>query len=93
MGECVKVIGEGAFFASGLSEISLPFGLEEIHSSAFYHCENLTKITIPESVVFIGEKAFGLNEDLSIYCQATLQTTTWDDNWNSSNCPVFWGYI
>ena len=92
MSENLHVIGEQAFFASGLSDICLPSSLQEIHSSAFYHCEYLTIIVIPDSVVFIGEKAFGLNDKLNIYCQATSQPTTWEENWNSSNSTVIWGY-
>lgn len=36
----------------------LPEGLEEIENFAFIYCENLTSITIPKSVKYIGWSAF-----------------------------------
>ena len=38
---------------------SIPLGVETINNQAFYFCLRLTKVTIPETVVEIGDQAFG----------------------------------
>ena len=54
----VKEIGQFAYARSGLINISLPDGLETIDYAAFYHCDNLTAVEIPESVTSVAPKAF-----------------------------------
>ncbi len=48
---------------------------------------------IPESG---GEKytvnAFEDCSSLSIKCRADALPSTWNEDWNISNCPVEWGY-
>ncbi len=63
----VKKIDSFAFARSGLTEIDIPYGVTEIENAAFYHCDNLEKVTIPNSVSEIGEDAFSY--------------TKWLDNW------------
>ena len=45
---------------SSFDELEYFTGLEEIGNSAFYHCANLTSITIPQNVKRINYQAFGL---------------------------------
>ncbi len=54
----VSKIWDGAFAASGITEIELPVGIEEISTSLFSDCEELVSIVIPEGVTRIGENAF-----------------------------------
>ena len=54
----VKEIGQFAFARSSLTSIVLPNGLERISYGAFYHCDNLSSITIPDSVLFVEPNAF-----------------------------------
>ncbi len=49
----------GAFRESSIMEIKLPDTLEVIEPNAFWRSEGLKKITIPASVYYIGEDAFG----------------------------------
>lgn len=41
-----------------LRNIVLPAGLERIQGNAFYRCVNMSQITIPASVTYVGENAF-----------------------------------
>lgn len=54
----VKEIGQFAFARSSLTSIVLPNGLERISYGAFYHCDNLSSVTIPDSVLFVEPNAF-----------------------------------
>ncbi len=56
--ENVKRIGEFSFARSGLTSIVIPDGVEEIGYAAFYHCDDLQDVTIPESVREIEASAF-----------------------------------
>ncbi len=63
-GNNLEVIEEMAFYHSGIASLNLPKSLEEIEDYAFADCQNLTEITFPENVVYIGnyvfEYSFGL---------------------------------
>ena len=57
--EGIKIIAYCAFCETGLSSISLPESLLEIHGQAFLQSfHNLSDFTIPQNVSFIGEDAF-----------------------------------
>ncbi len=54
----VKSIGNCAFFATALTNVTIPDNTEIIDTRAFECCYSLTDITIPENVTSIGEWAF-----------------------------------
>lgn len=55
----VSSIGSGCFaYNSRLRQVTLPSTLKYIKSIAFKNCYNLLTVTIPESVISIGENAF-----------------------------------
>ena len=55
----VTSIGSGAFSGcSGLTSITIPYGVTSIGDEAFSGCSGLTSITIPDSVTSIGDSAF-----------------------------------
>lgn len=56
--EGITSIGRFAFARSGLDSIEIPEGVTTIEYSAFYHCDNLTRVSVPESVTSIEENAF-----------------------------------
>lgn len=91
----VTSLGNGAFYQCSNLE-SVTFGensqLETIKSSAFFECEKLTSIVIPSSVISVGQTVFSGCNALTVYCEAESQPSGWDNNWNSTNCPVVWGY-
>ena len=89
----IKHIKEGAFmYCNSLKEIYIPDCLEKIDRSAFRDCTSLTRITIPDGVTSIGRSAFENCTSLAINCKSSSKQDGWDDDWNSSNCPVVWGY-
>ena len=90
--DSVLRIGNAAFWGcENLTEIKLSNNLTDIDEYAFGCCNSLTNIIIPMTVITINDYAFYL-DNLLIYCKNTSQPIGWTEKWNSSNCPVIWGY-
>lgn len=106
----LKIIGDSAFGSIySLKSITLNKGLEYIGAKAFFGMQYgnedfTTDITIPLSVTYIGEKAFGTENETSIfniYCEVSSKPSGWDDEWNlndglggkykSTYHNVYWG--
>lgn len=68
--EPVEVIGQLAFARSGLTRAALPEGLRTVSYGAFYHCDQLTDVTIPSTVTNVEAYAF--------------EHTPWLENWRNS---------
>ncbi len=91
----VTHIGENAFQACGFLKtinFSDDSKLESIGSSAFIGCLSLVSIVIGENVTYVGADAFKNCYSLTIYCKAESKPSEWEQNWNSYNCTVVWGY-
>lgn len=54
----VKAIGDFAFSRSGLTSVIIPEGVTDIGYGAFYHCDDLSEVSIPQSVTNIEPAAF-----------------------------------
>ncbi len=54
----VTEIGEFAFSRSSLTGITIPDGTTTICYGAFYHCDNLGSVTLPDSIISVEPKAF-----------------------------------
>ncbi|MGN0377238.1 MAG: leucine-rich repeat domain-containing protein [Suilimivivens sp.] len=63
--EGITELGDFAFARSALTAITIPEGVEKIGYGAFYHCDNLTGVTIPLSVKEIEANAFSQTPWLS----------------------------
>ncbi len=80
MDDSVKTIGAYAFFSAKMKTLVIPDSVTEIHYQAFsteypYYgvATDLEEIVIPDSVAFVGDTAFGPNENqlsqLKIICK------------------------
>ena len=88
----VRSIGAWAFSRCyKLANINLPNSVKSIESCAFSNCIELASITIPTSVIRMGESVFSDCNNLTIYAEASIKPYGWDDMWNSSSRPVYWG--
>ena len=56
--DSVKTIGAEAFWGADITGVTIPSGVQEIGSYAFYDCEALTAADIPGSAALIGDNAF-----------------------------------
>lgn len=56
--EGITEIGEFAFARSGLTSVVIPEGVTKIGYGAFYHCDNLKEVVLPDSVTEIEPYAF-----------------------------------
>lgn len=91
--DSVTSIGRGAFFwCQSVTSVTIGKGVTEIGFAAFEHCDSLKSIIIPDNVTSIDDDAFRGCYSLTIYCEAPEQPSTWESDWNSSNCKVVWGY-
>ena len=53
-------------------------------------CDSLASIVIPDSVENMGYAAFYGCDNLTIYCEAGSQPTTWENTWKIGDRPVYW---
>lgn len=58
IGAGITEIGEFAFARTGLESVVIPEGVEKIGYGAFYHCDKLREVVIPDSVREIEANAF-----------------------------------
>lgn len=65
--EGLEEIGESAFCKAKVSSLHLPSTLKNIRSNAFVDCDNLTVVTIPENVEYIGSTAFKCKSLTDVY--------------------------
>lgn len=56
--EGLKSIGQGAFTASAVKDVTIPESVDSIADDAFMRCSRLAEITLPASLRVVGERAF-----------------------------------
>ena len=80
--ESLRTIGEAAFYRTPLEAIKLPEGLETIETAAFGECGQLPELILPDSVTFVGERAFAGCEALASVTLSSGLTTIVDGLFN-----------
>lgn len=90
-GTKTKSIGVSAFQnCQSILNIELPSNVKSIGANAFSYASGLISITLGAQIESMGKNAFASCNALTIYCESEEQSTSWDSEWNSSNCPVVW---
>jgi len=69
----VSAVGSFAFSRSGLTSIEIPEGATRIEYAAFYHCDALEEVVIPDTVTYIGEKAFAFTPWLESFYDGSMK--------------------
>ena len=54
----ITEIGQFSFARSSITGVTVPVGVREISYGAFYHCDNLGRVSLPASVTLVEPKAF-----------------------------------
>jgi hypothetical protein len=86
IGNYVTSIGQFAFAYSGLTSVGFPvYGPTTIGDCAFFHCENLSSVTIYDCVTSIGDKAFWS-------CSSLFSVTIGDGVTSIGNCAFQYCY-
>ena len=63
----VLKIGSTAFYNSKATSITIPEGVTEISTGAFWHAKNLTDIVLPSTLTTIESNAFNDCQSLKIF--------------------------
>lgn len=54
----ITEIGQFSFARSSIAGVTVPIGVTDICYGAFYHCDSLVQVTLPESVMLVEPKVF-----------------------------------
>ncbi len=73
--DTITDIGDFAFARSNVKQVHLPEDITKIGYAAFYHCDNLTDVVIPETVTEIEPSAF--------------DKSAWLENWLANGTGEF----
>lgn len=89
-----EIKNSGFYHCESLASFTIPEHVTRIGELSFGGCYSLRSIIIPRSVTSISDYAFHYcdSDNLTIYCEAESKPYGWNDNWNSYDCPVVWGY-
>lgn len=88
----IEQIGRYAFYScSSLEDIVLPATLVSVGDYAFRGCDAAGSIILRDSIVNIGKHAFYNLSTTTIYSSAETINPYWNERFNSSYRPIFWG--
>ena len=76
-----------------LKSVDLGHSVTAVNGYAFRSNSSLAQVIIPASCTVIKNYAFQYCSNCALKCEAASQPSTFEANWNSSSCPVTWGYV
>lgn len=82
MSDNTTIIGGYAFSGCPFSKITIPSKVEYINAGAFQQCKNLTEMSIPSSVVMIGNGGAGYYAGRTFEQCESLKTITFQQSDN-----------
>lgn len=86
----VRTIDRGAGYGNWFEEIIIPNTVNKICAKAFAMNENLKKIYIPSSVIFVEENIFEGSQNVIIKVEHKEKPFNWNEHWNIENLEVYW---
>lgn len=86
-------IDDCAFY--GCEKLSIAFlsndsACRSIGDEAFYECRALSEFFVPQTVEYMGERAFFGCADITVTAEHSEQPSGWHKNW-AAGCSVVWG--
>lgn len=88
-GTKTKSIEKSAFQnCQSILNIELPSSVKSIGENAFSYASGLNSITLGTQIESMGKNVFASCYGLTIYCESKEESSSWNSEWNSSNCPV-----
>lgn len=91
-GLSVIEIGSEAFRDAPVTSVVIPNTVTAIRFGAFGYASELRSLVIPSSVTIVEDHITYSCDNLTVYCEAESQPSTWNASWNVANRPVVWGY-
>ena len=81
------IVSEALCRYDNLKELNILGNTQRIYDKAIYDCSGIKIITIPESVIFMGENFQDM--DCVIRCETNKPSLGWATYWNSNNYIVW----
>ena len=78
----MRTVADFAFYGTDVESVVVPDGMYYIGSSAFADCTSLKYLSLPDTVISIGLKAFGYiknvaDEEFTVYCYSDSVAESW----------------
>ncbi|MBQ8292514.1 MAG: leucine-rich repeat protein [Bacilli bacterium] len=89
----ITEIADWSFYnCKKLTSFEIPENVTKIGVNAFGNCSSLIEIIIVIKITIIKNNAFSNCKNLKILCEAEMQPSGFESNWNKSGCETVWGY-
>lgn len=66
-------------------------GVRNVGKKAFYNCDSVKSVKLSSKLTRVGVDAFDDCDSVIFLCEAESKPSGWQETWNSSNRPVYWG--
>ena len=84
----IKIVRESAFYGTSIKEIVFPEGVERIEWDVLACCPNLTSVSLPSTLKYLGEDDEAFRIKATIYSIRSNFQTTYDSSYNQTLCFI-----